>query len=171
MTIVLRYRDLTVPEGVTIERHREIIEREDIVMWGWMMRQSETVPISHLTKVAENPEHAEFLIYDSGSGEIRKAVLKTLSVFPGGIRIPATPIPSATPTYMAEALCPVWFHFSAIDDHKTDIESLIILEYPTLSSPKQVDAEKLNKTIALGHSEHRRYALGSFKITGAEGND
>jgi len=148
MTIVLRYRDLTVPEGATIERHREIIEREGIVMWGWMMRQSERVPRELLTQIAENPEKFSIYLYDAGSCEIRRATLKNLSMFPGGIRIP-TPIPRSTPSYMAEALCPVWFHFSDIEDNPIEVEGLMIEDYPTLQDVKEPDKNKLREIITL----------------------
>lgn len=147
MKIVLRYRDLTVPEGATIERHREIIEREDVVMWGWMMRQSEIVPNELLAKVAEAPDAVDVYLYDSGSCELRHAKLRSLSVFAGGIRIP-TPIPPATPTYMAEALCPVWFHITEIEEEPIMIETMIILGYPTLDHEHE-DNKKLGKATSL----------------------
>lgn len=34
-TLVLRFRDLSCPRGETINRHKEIIQEEGYVWWGW----------------------------------------------------------------------------------------------------------------------------------------
>ena len=98
MSLMLRFRDLNLPVGVTISRHRDLIAREGVVMWGWIMRQSESVPEEVLTTLATNLENGEeqtVYLYDSGLCDVRHAVLSGISIFPGGIRIP-TPKPRAT---------------------------------------------------------------------------
>lgn len=140
MTLMLRYRDLSVPLGATISRHREVIAREGIAMWGWIMRQSEQVPEELLTSLAislESDSAREIFLYDSGTCQVRSAQLSGLSIFPGGLRIP-TPEPRSTPLYMSEALCPVWFHLASINSEPLQVRELNIVGYPTMHNPAAV---------------------------------
>lgn len=134
MKLMLRYRDLSVPLGATVSRHRDMIQREGLAMWGWIMRQSEQVPEDMLSALAmslENEPAQEILLYDSGTCEVRRAQISGLSIFPGGLRIP-TPEPRSTPLYMSEALCPVWFHLASIEAEPLKVREIGIVGYPTL---------------------------------------
>lgn len=151
MSLLLRFRDLNLPVGVTISRHRELIAREGIVMWGWIMRQSESVPEDVLTSLARSLEtggEQTVYLYDSGLCEVRRAVLSGLSIFPGGIRIP-TPEPRATPLYMSEALCPVWFHLTKIDGDPLVNAEIQVRSFPTLPRPREPDLARINMHVPL----------------------
>lgn len=164
MTIMLRYRDLSVPLGATISRHREVILREGVAMWGWIMRQSEQVPeelLSSLSVSLERSPNLGILLYDSGNCQVRLARLSGLSMFPGGLRIP-TPEPRSTPLYMSEALCPVWFHLTSIGSDPLQVHELDILGYPTLrKATTEVGVSKLSL------SEIRETGATLWQIDGA----
>jgi hypothetical protein len=151
MTLMLRFRDLTVPLGATVPRHREVIANEGVVMWGWLMRQSEQVPselLNHLANSIRMNKQNDIFLYDSGTCNLRRATLIGLSAFPEGMRIP-TPEPRKTPVYMSEAMCPVWFHLASIAEEPLDLKHLKLTGMPTLLRPRESDFAKIGTEVSI----------------------
>jgi hypothetical protein len=143
--LIFRFRDLGIPLGETIKRHRARIDAHGSVWWGWMMRLAERFPEQLLSDLAVRLEEAQEIdvyLYHSSERCLYPAVLKGVVAYPGGALI-QTPEVHKTPTYMAEAECPAWFELSAIraPESKT---SLRIRGFPTLGEMFDIDRKLLD---------------------------
>lgn len=139
--ILLRFRDLTVPDGETVRRHKAIITRRGAVWWGWIMRQDETFPSDDIIKISAALEVSgpmEMLLYHSGSADFFAATVNRISAVPGGRRVRAPEL-DLTPAYMHESVCPAWFEFVALEP-LTEDPALSVVRLPTLSHPSATDA-------------------------------
>ncbi len=141
--LMLRFRDLMIPDGQTIERHRKIVETSGCVYWGWIMRDSEVFPKEFLRKFSAACEAVpqSIALLHSGSFSRYIACCSGLVTTTVGRKI-ETPDLARTPSYMHESECAVWFFLKTIDDeHRSD--SFSIEEMPTLSVCSQHDQELL----------------------------
>jgi hypothetical protein len=155
MTLVLRFRDLTVPDGATIKRHGEIISSRGATWWGWIMRQDEIFPDEFIVTLSRRLEEVGpqlIYLFHTGSGEFYRASLGRIAALPGGMRI-RSPEMDLTPAYMHESVCPAWFEISGIE--KLEGQPDIVVEsMPTLLSPSQTDC-RLNSGIMIQATELR----------------
>jgi hypothetical protein len=143
-TIILRFRDLSIPDGETIRRHRESISVFGDTWWGWIMRQRESYPEQLFITLAQRLKEQPQSIYLFHSGEVTlyPAQLKRISAFPGGMKL-QSPDVQRTPPYMTEAECPAWFQLSKIDAPIQTASTLSITSFPTLLTPAPPDLELL----------------------------
>ena len=144
MTILLRFRDLTVPVGETIRRRSTLIDSQGATWWGWIMRQDEKFPeefILRLSKVIEDEGQQGILLFHTGAGLFYEADLSGISALPGGFRI-RSPELDLTPVYMHESVCPVWFELSGIRAMARQ-PALSIVAMPTLAKPSETDKQLL----------------------------
>jgi hypothetical protein len=139
--MMLRFRDLTIPDGETVRRHKAIIDGKGSVWWGWIMRQHEVFPGDYIValsrELAESGKR-EILLYHSGSGQFFQAQLSRVSALPGGHRI-RSPQMDLTPPYMHESVCPAWFELRELDE-VTPPPSVHLCRMPTLANAELANA-------------------------------
>ena len=148
-TIVLRFRDLNIPDGETIRRHRAKIEAHGCVWWGWIMRQTETFPENLLAQLAQELEGTNgrtVYLFHSGECRLYPAALGDVAAYPGGARI-QTPEVQKTPTYMAEAELPAWLKLTVIGEPLSVGFTVAIEQFPTLTAPPEVDQKLAGRKI------------------------
>jgi len=158
MTLILRFRDLNIPLGETIGRHRRAIQENGYVWWGWIRRQKETFPADMFASLAASCRTGAALpvyLFDSGAEELHLASLSGISAAPGGLPLP-TPETRCTPTYMAEAVLSAWFKLTAIEAQALERPTVSVKRFPTLPAPGKPDldllAESLDDLSRLRHS-------------------
>lgn len=140
-TVVLRFRDLYIPEGETIRRHRAKIEAHGCVWWGWIMRQRERFPGPLLANLAQELDKGggkDIFLYHSGEGCLYPATLSDIAAYPDGARTP-TPEVHKTPNYMAEAECPAWFQLNHIGEPVRQPFRLQLQSFPSLPELPEID--------------------------------
>lgn len=152
-TIILRFRDLTIPAGETIRRHREKIRAQGSAWWGWMARQREKFPEQSLSELASATHEAkngvEIFLYHSGECQFYPSTLLDISAYPGGAYI-STPEVQKTPSYMSEAECPAWFKIACISDPRPKLPTPMALGMPTLETRSPVDDDLLKNPVHNG---------------------
>lgn len=173
-TLALRFRDLNIPDGETIRRHRARIATHGSVWWGWIMRQRESFPghfLAEWDQTLERSGGATVLLFNSGEERLYSAKMTDVAAYPEGNRI-QTPEVQKTPGYMAEAECPAWFQLSEISPLPIEEIELAIVSFPTLAPPANVDQQLLGRplesiadlrlsTATLWHVEVRTEGLDS----------
>src|ERR1039458_3052834 len=136
-TIILRFRDLNIPEGDTIRRHKQSIKEHGHVWWGWIKRQKERFPselFSTIATTCREKGDIQLYLFDSGAEHLLNARLSGISAVPGGLQLP-TPDIRSTPAYMTEALLAAWFKLIEISDSPVGTSSVRIEQFPTLIAP------------------------------------
>ncbi len=144
--IVLRFRDLTVPDNVTIDRHQELARLKGAVWWGWIMRQDETFPTDFIVALSARLSSIgaeDVLLFHSGMGTFFRARMAKVNALPNGTRI-RSPDHFLTPPYMHESVCPAWFELTEIANIES-IERMRLISLPTLSTPSDFDQSLLSK--------------------------
>jgi hypothetical protein len=114
--IVLRFRDIELPSGETIARHRRTIAENGYCWWGWLFRDYERNPHVELASLgASLAAGGDFPIalLDTGRGLVFRAVCRELRA---AKIIRRTPSPAATPSYYNDRKAPAWFQFVEIED-------------------------------------------------------
>ena len=117
-TIILRFRDLGIEVGQTIERHKRIIEKKKAVWWSWWRKGNEKVPETVLSTFKTRAENTSIEIYllDSWQKKAYKAVcidIKFRVENEKTVNIPS-PDKDLTPEYYRNAEHPAWFKFISI---------------------------------------------------------
>lgn len=114
--IVLRFRDIELPPGETIARHRRTIAEVGYCWWGWLFRDYERIPHSELeslgTSLAVTGEFPIALL-DTGRGLVFRAVCRELRATKV---VQRTPNPTATPNYYNDRKAPAWFQLVEIEN-------------------------------------------------------
>lgn len=113
---ILRFRDLNLPEGETISRHREIAQDSDSVWWGWWAQQNERIA-DEAMRLLETRVHEgiNLLLFDSGGRRLYRA--RCVEIMWDRTAEPiATPDPGRTPDYYVGRKCRAWFRFEEIAD-------------------------------------------------------
>jgi len=113
-TLILRFRDLSVPKGDTIKRHNKIIDDKGYVWWGWWNKSFEKVPASTFQALNSKETDYEVFLFDAGSLEIYKANCQKISSSQGKEPI-ISPEEACTPGYYSETGYLAWFKFSKIE--------------------------------------------------------
>lgn len=149
-TLALRFRDLNIPDGETIRRHRAKIDAHGSVWWGWIMRQRESFPghfLAEWDQQLERSSGAQVVLFNSGEERLYSAIMTDVAAYPEGVRI-QTPEVQKTPGYMAEAECPAWFQLAEISPAPLEDVQITILSFPTLIDQASIDHDLLGKTLA-----------------------
>ena len=119
-TVILRFRDLSVPD--TIARHREICEQKEYVWWGWWAKPQERVPLEAFgalgRKIHENGE-LEIMLFDSGKRKIYTAKCGEISYKTDGEK-QYSPDKECTPNYYSENDYLAWFKLTSISESLSD---------------------------------------------------
>lgn len=115
-TLLLRFRDLSCPQGETINRHNEIINTNGYVWWGWWNKGHEKLPIDTITELKLKSRATEKYLYlfDSSQKKFYKATLDTYHTDIEESSAP--PDKKYTPNYYADNTHPIWFKFTKIEE-------------------------------------------------------
>ncbi|WP_210442296.1 metallophosphoesterase family protein [Vibrio crassostreae] len=123
-TLILRFRDLSCPRGETIKRHKEIIQDEGYVWWGWWNKGHEKLPADTLRalNLKDQGRHRYVFLFDSAQQTFyRAALLDYQADFDGEIH---TPNEEHTPSYYVDNTHPLWFKFNQI----TEVDASEVIE-------------------------------------------
>lgn len=117
-SIILRFRDLSVPAGTTVAEHNSIIAAKGYVWWGWWKKQGETVPESAfreiLQQVQKTGQYSIFL-FDSGRDILQAARLVGIK-WDTSLAPFASPERDKTPNYYGDSHYLAWFKLDRIED-------------------------------------------------------
>jgi hypothetical protein len=161
--IVLRFRDIELPSGQTITRHRTTIAEHGFCWWGWLFRDYERNPHDDLRRLYETLSQAStfpIALLDSGRGLIFRATCQEIRA---SITPERSPEPAATPAYYNDRRAPAWFRFTDIDD--ADISTVVGLtctEMPSASQECFIDllGQKVSALRDLRRQEVTLWVLG-----------
>lgn len=122
--IVLRYRDLSSKN--TIQLHKDIIERNTYVWWGWWAKPQEKVDLQTFAELKHRAEQGEIEIYllDSGKEELRSAKCVDIQFDMSGTHI-KSPEKKNTPRYYNKNEYMIWFKLTSISDVLTNGNQII----------------------------------------------
>lgn len=143
--IVLRFRDIELPSGETIARHRGTIGMHRYCWWGWLFREYERNPHLELDRLTAQLGEPPFdvALLDTGRGLVFRGACHEVRSHPRPQRSPEV---GATPDYYNHRRAPAWFRFTQIDDAD---ESLVVgkecILLPSASGDCYVDI--LGKTV------------------------
>jgi hypothetical protein len=143
--ILLRFRDLSIPDGETIRRHIDVIESRGYVWWGWIMRAQERHPVEVLAALSRLAVMSEQTVEMLHTGTIRVYEAKVTAVHGDlvGTRT-LTPEIDHTPAYMHESSCPIWFRLVSIHAVSV-IQFTRVLSFPTLDKCSAFEDTLLTK--------------------------
>jgi hypothetical protein len=111
--IVLRFRDIGIPDGDTVRHHADLIASRDSCWWGWLSRQHERNPHVELKSLREQfGASFDVALYDTGQGVIYRATCTDIRVSPKERR---SPDPTLTPAYYNDRKSVAWFRLSQIE--------------------------------------------------------
>jgi hypothetical protein len=129
-TLILRFRDLSTDPGQTIASHRQIINKQKYVWWGWWNKFGERVPVNLFTKLNSQMEKSalELYLFDAGANELRVALCTEIQWAEEGKRMPS-PDPKRTPEYYKKQQYFAWFKFTDIAETTSDVALLKKLTY------------------------------------------
>ena len=74
-TIILRFRDLDVPDDDTIRRHNNLISENGYVWWAWWKKGNERTPQDAFAILNTQAQNEPVFVYllDSGLNKLYKA--------------------------------------------------------------------------------------------------
>lgn len=123
-TLLLRFRDLSCPMNQTIERHKQLIESEGYVWWGWWNKGHEKLPSTTIEELKIHEGNIVIFLFDSAQKTFYKA--NCLGIESNYGTPIATPSDRHTPEYYKENTHPIWFKFKNIEsiDPKQIIDSM-----------------------------------------------
>jgi hypothetical protein len=123
-TMILRFRDLSTPDGKTVERHSDIARGpEGYVWWGWWAKGGERVPtelFGELLAKAQRPEGLLLYFLDSGHGVLYRATCRGIEWNPVAGKLRPSPEPAKTPEYYSTEEQLAWFKLGPIE--RCDLE-------------------------------------------------
>ncbi len=120
-TLVLRFRDINVNKGETIQEHLRVIGDHGYCWWGWLFRQYEDNPYKELKSLHEDSSSLgsyEILLYDTGLGKLFSADCEQIFTAPQPIRSPEIDM---TPNYYRDRKAPAWFRLLSIAEVDDDV--------------------------------------------------
>lgn len=129
--IVLRFRDIELPSGETIARHRTTIAQHGFCWWGWLFRDYERNPHAELRRLAQTLTRSEAMsiaLFDTGRGLIFRATCREILANATPLR---SPEPAATPAYYNDRRAPAWFRVTDIDE----VDPSFVVGRPCLEMP------------------------------------
>jgi len=124
-TMILRFRDLSTPEGKTVERHSDIARGPDgYAWWGWWAKGGERVPaelFGELLAKAQRTEGLALYLLDSGRGRLYRATCRGIEWNPVAGKLRPSPEPAKTPEYYRAEEKLAWFKLGPIEPCDIDI--------------------------------------------------
>lgn len=138
--IVLRFRDIELPSGETIARHRTTIAQHGFCWWGWLFRDYERNPHTELRRLAQMVGESDAIpvaLFDTGRSMIFRGTCREIRASRTLLR---SPDPAATPAYYNDRRAPAWFRLTDIDeaDHSLVVGRRCV-EMPSASEECFVD--------------------------------
>jgi hypothetical protein len=138
--IVLRFRDIELPSGETIARHRTAIAQHGFCWWGWLFREYERNPHAELKQLGQTLGHQgtfPVALFDTGRGMLFRASCRDIRATSTPQR---SPEPAATPAYYNDRRAPAWFQITDIEESDA---SLVVgrtcIEMPSASDDCFID--------------------------------
>lgn len=115
-TVILRFRDLVTEKGVTIVRHKEVIEKKGYVWWGWWKKGNEKSPYEelYLLKSQLENESQKIFLMDSGQEKLYEAICSDIKCSKS--KEVKSPELECTPDYYSGQKYYVWFKFESIKE-------------------------------------------------------
>jgi len=124
----MRFRDLNVPAGETVSRHREVISDKKSVWWGWWAQTDEKIAVEAFQTIAKEAAAGgiDLWLFDSGQRRAYRAHCEQVTWDPVHDAMEA-PKDGRAPSYYIDRQCPIWFRFTEIVD--VDFEALRAFSY------------------------------------------
>jgi len=141
-TVILRFRDMTVEDGGTIEEHTSLLTRYSQVWWGWWMRKHETPPRSlfkELSHEIERESGVPGFWFDVGRMMLYHGNMVDIAVAPPGRKL-SSPDPQKSPSYYHRGEYPAWFLLNALEEVKFSDYEFQYFGFP--SEPEQEETRK-----------------------------
>jgi hypothetical protein len=124
-TLILRFRDLSTPDGKTVELHSEIARGTDgYVWWGWWAKGGEQVPVDVFSELLEKAQQADgLLLYllDTRHGRLYRATCREIRWSHVAARRIPSPEATKTPGYYSSKEERAWFKVGPIEPYDIDI--------------------------------------------------
>lgn len=140
--IVLRFRDIGVPLGETISRHKTVIAEHGFCWWGWLFRDYERNPHADLERLGRSFRHSggsPIALLDTGRGMVFRATCREIRATS---TLQRSPDPTATPGYYNDRRAPAWFNLTDIEEvDPSFIVGRICREMPSASDECFVDLQ------------------------------
>jgi 3',5'-cyclic AMP phosphodiesterase CpdA len=158
--VVLRFRDLNVPDGQTIVRHNDLANKHGSTWWGWWAQGNEQVPSAAFKKLrmlAGRIDGLDVFLFDSGQRLAFRARCTGLEYASGPKRL-RSPDPNLTPTYYNEIECHAWFRFEWIKQVSFEVlASHTYIDVPDFFTSATIDYSALyGKRIASEEELHNQ---------------
>ena len=144
--ILLRFRDISIPDGETIIRHKSISSKLGFVWWGWITRAEEAFPTHDLVEISRRLEESSepIMMVHTDFNVFYQAEVLTVHAHLDGKKM-HTPQEDYTPKYMHENQCTAWFKLSRIASCKQS-QIKKVAAAPTILSPNGFDETLLKET-------------------------
>lgn len=142
-TIILRFRDLVTENGVTIKRHKDMIDKNGYVWWGWWKKGNEEIPFNEFAVlgclVKETPRY--FYLMDSGQEKLYMA--KCSGVECKQSEKIKSPDKNYTPRYYNDKSYYAWFKFEEIKEcDLNEVKNFTYVQVDSLFIENSLDYEK-----------------------------
>lgn len=114
-TVILRFRDLVIAEGETIQKHIAVIEDHNYVWWGWWKKGNEKTPVSEFValKISATTHPIDIYLIDSGQSLVYHAICADIHLKEDG-KSPS-PEKDKTPEYYQDQEYCAWFKLTKIE--------------------------------------------------------
>ena len=115
-TIALRFRDLGLAQGETIQQHQVLIDRFGFTWWAWWHKAGEAAPVELMRRLQNDARAADGIgvyLYDSGRQLLFQAKVRDIALNDAGSPI-SSPLKRATPAYYRTAPYRMWFKIDHI---------------------------------------------------------
>jgi 3',5'-cyclic AMP phosphodiesterase CpdA len=112
---ILRFRDLNVPDGQTIEEHLRLIGTDGSVWWGWWAQLNERIADESMRLLeALSRDGLTLYLADSGQKKLYRAHCVEVT-WQHTNKAALSPNKALTPQYYVERPCLAWFRFDRIE--------------------------------------------------------
>lgn len=142
--VILRFRDLVTETGATIARHKDVIEKNNYVWWGWWNKGNEQTPEDEFNalggKFRNKPQYVYLM--DSGQEKLYKAKCHGIDCLKGEKK--ESPDKENTPAYYNTQKYYAWFKFSEIEECNDD-------------EVRQYTYEKVDSLLVEKHSNYEKF--------------
>jgi hypothetical protein len=128
--VILRFRDLVTPPGGTIRQHKQILDDQGFIWWGWWNKSGESVPERVFTELKDRAQKEGLKVYlfDSGHVRVYTATCKDIQWATARARM-SSPDIKRTPEYYNEQQYLAWFKLKDIDEKPLDEKELRSFSY------------------------------------------
>ena len=131
-TVILRFRDLVTEKNNTIARHKDMIEKNGYVWWGWWNKGNEKTPFEEFWVLKGQIKDKPKKIYLMDSGQKKLYMVECIDMECSENDKISTPEPECTPNYYNEQKYYAWFKFDVIEE--CDIKEVTNYTYVKVDS-------------------------------------